>query len=361
MTKRIVGGSVFGLGLFVLLAAFALAFLVAPLLTRIPYDTKPAEIATEASNATFVQAKVSGQTTSIDVGRANLRARTSVQPDVAAAAGIGGAQAGRTVVWKTYERVERTDTGEAIDASESRIALDRTTGAAAPWGGQCLADEPYEKCTAGNVTYAGQLYQFPFGTQKRTYQYYDRQLGHALPIQYRGTGTVEGVSAFRFEQEVPEQPLATSAATIRTLTSRFAPGASTARVMYHTRRTVWVEPVSGVIVSVVDQPHRTLVPDTGPPTVLFDATFRFSPQTLHSVVQSAASGRVRILILHRYAPIGLALLGIAGLLVGYRITRGASPATRRPRTAAVPEHAVPAHAMGPAEAQPAESAAYREP
>ncbi|MDQ1645430.1 MAG: hypothetical protein QOJ50_1614, partial [Cryptosporangiaceae bacterium] len=99
----------------------------------------------------------------------------------------------------------------------------------------------------------------------------------------------------------------------------------------------------------------------GPPTVLFDATFRFSPQTLHSVVQSAASGRVRILILHRYAPIGLALLGIAGLLVGYRITRGAPQTTRRPRTVAVPEHAVPAHAMGPAEAQPAESAAYREP
>jgi hypothetical protein len=344
MTKRVVGGSVFGIGLFLLVAAFALAFVIAPLLTRIPYDTKPAEIATEASNATFAQVTVSGQTTSIDIRRANVRARTSVQPDVAAAAGLGGTQAGRTVVWKVFEKVERTDTGEAISQSESRIALDRSSGAAARWSGQCLADEPYERCEAGNEAYAGQLYQFPFGTQKRTYQYYDRELGRALPIQYRGTDTIEGLRAYRFEQVVPEQPLQASAATIRTLTGRFAPQARTATMLYRTQRTVWVEPVTGVIVSVQDQPRRTLVPDTGPPTVLFDATFRFSPDTLHSVTRSAASGRLTILAAHRYVPIGLALLGIAGLVAGYRITRGAAATNRGDRREPVHVPAQPAEA-----------------
>jgi hypothetical protein len=326
MTKRVVGGSLFGIGLFLLLVAVALAFVIAPLVTRIPYDLKPSETSTEASDATFVQAKVDGQTPSIEVARAGLRARTSVQPDIAATAGLTGADADHSVVWTVFQKVERTDTGESISASESRIALDRTSGAAARWGGQCVADEPYERCAAGNVTYAGQLYQFPFGTQKKTYQYYDTELGKALPISYRGTDTIEGLSAYRFEQVIPEQPLKSSDSTIKTLTGRFAPGATTATVMYRDRRTVWVEPVTGVIVSVKDQARRTLVPDAGPPTVMFDGTFRYSPATLRSITGSAADGRRTILLLRRYAPIGLVLLGIAGLVLGYRTTRRAASA-----------------------------------
>jgi hypothetical protein len=119
MTKRVVGVSLFGIGVCLVLVALGLSLVVAPVMSQLPYDLDSTVITTEASNATFVQVKMVGQTPSIQVEHADLRARTSVQPDYAATSGLTGDIAGRTVVWHVYQKAERADTGEAIDASET--------------------------------------------------------------------------------------------------------------------------------------------------------------------------------------------------------------------------------------------------
>jgi hypothetical protein len=290
-------------------------------MSRIPADLGSTQTTTVASNATFVQFKLVGAVPSIEVQRGDLRFRTNIRPDAAATAKLAGGIAERAVVWNVLQQTERADTGDVISASTSKIALDRTSGAAADWSGQCLASTQEEPCTDGNVKYAGQLYQFPFDTQKKTYQFYDSDLRKTLPISYSGTDTVRGVAAYRFSQVVPEQPLQASPMVLGALVGRFAPGAKSATMMYSTRRTIWVEPVTGVIVSVKEQQHRTLVPDAGSPTVLLDATFQFDPQTQRSIADDAAHGSLMIRSARLYLPIGLGVLGILALVLGYWIIR----------------------------------------
>jgi hypothetical protein len=301
MTRVAVGRSLFGVGMFLLVAALGMALVI----------------------ATFVQLKMVGQVPSIEPARADVKVHTTILPDVPATARLTGSIADRAVVWNVFQKTVRTDTGEAISTADSRIALDRVSGAAVGWNGQCLADEPFMPCATGNVGYAGQLYQFPFDTQKKSYTFYDSSMRKAVPIHYRGTDTIEGLRAYRFEQVITDERLNARAATLSTLTSRFAPGATSAEMIYNSRRTVWVEPVSGVIVSVHDVQRRTLVPATGPETVLFAGTFEFDAATLRSVTDDARGGRLQILALRQYVPIGLALLGLLGLGLGYWITRRA--------------------------------------
>lgn len=346
MTRRVVGVSLFGTGLFLVVAALGLAMVISPLLLKIPYDMAPSLTGTQASDATFVQVKWAAQTPTITLEHAPIHVRTSVQPDATATAGLTGDIADRVVVWNVFQQTERADNGDVINASDSRIALDRRSGAGADWSGQCLADQPFEECTPGNVEYAGQLYQFPFDAKKETHEFFDLNLGRAVPIEYRGEDTIEGLRAYRFEQVIPEQPLQVGPESLGVLMGRFAPGATSAKMMYRTHRTVWVEPVSGVIVSVKDEQHHTLVPNVGEPTVIFDATLQFDPATLSSVTDDARDGRATILALRRYVPLGLGLLGLLALVAGYLLARQ-EPASSRPlRTNARKSHVEPAAVAG---------------
>ncbi|MDM4719405.1 DUF3068 domain-containing protein [Micromonospora sp. WMMA1363] len=322
MSRRVVGIALAGAGLVGLLAGLGLAFGIAPTVTRIPVDLAPTESVTEASGATVVHAELTGERPSIEIVTTDLRATTRIESDAATTATLAEAIRDDAVVWNVFQQTTRVDTGQLVSAVRSAIALDRTSGAAVDWSGQCRVDGPAaEECQPGTVRYSGQLYRFPFDTERTTYQYYDSDLGEALPIHYRGTETIEGLQAYRFEQVVDERPVRTSPQFVGALVARFAPGATTGSVTYRNHRTVWVEPVTGTIVGVREEPHRTLVPDVGQPVVLLDARFEFAPETLRRVTDDAASGRQRILFVRRYLPAGLVLVGLVGLAVGALVVR----------------------------------------
>lgn len=328
--KRTLGGAaLFGGGLFLLVVAAALALVITPLLSKLPFDLDPPETTLEAPGATFVQAKLVNGVPQIGVERGTLRATTGIQPDAGASAELTGALANKAVVWNVYQSVNRADTDEVISASQSRIALDRRSGAAADWRGQCYTDQADEPCQGGSAQYSGHLYAFPFGTEKKTYQYYDSTLRTALPLTYGGTETVEGLTVYRFEQVVSEQPATMDSDLVGTLLAVFAPGATSGTVQYRASRTLWVEPVTGSIVDYRDRQHRVLVADTGVRTTLMDAEFRYTPETRATVVDEAAGGRTTLRFLGWYAPIGLAVLGLLLMAAGYLLVRP----TRRPAPA----------------------------
>ncbi|GAA4724547.1 DUF3068 domain-containing protein [Phytohabitans rumicis] len=323
MKKRVVGAALFGTGLFLLVVAVALAFVVTPLASKMPFDLEPPVTNLDAPNATFVQARMEGGEPTIGVQQATLRASTGIQPDVGAAAELPDSLVNKTVVWNVFQNIKRTDNGEVINATESRIALDRKSGAAANWSGQCYTDQEDEPCRGGNINYRGQLYAFPFGTEKKTYQYYDSTLHTALPINYEGTETVNGLEAYRFRQVVPEQQATMDEELKGVLLGVFAPGSTSGTVQYNAARTLWVEPVTGSIIDYQEEQHRVLVSNTGVRTTLLDAVFRYTPQTRQTVVDKAGDGRSTLLLLGRWIPIGLTVLALLLLAFGYLLTRGA--------------------------------------
>ncbi|HWS32983.1 MAG TPA: DUF3068 domain-containing protein [Actinoplanes sp.] len=337
--KRILGATLFGLGVLSLLLAMALAWVIVPSQRKVPLDLVPPDVVVETAGASFVQAKLLPDgTPQVVVENAGLRSTTGIKPDFNAAAGLDG----DTLVWNVYHSTNRIDTGEMINSAESRVALDRVTGEAVPWHGQCHS-ETQAPCTPGDIAFAGQLYLFPFGTEKRAYQYWDSTLGTALPIAYQAEEDYNGLATYRFQQQVPEQPAEMNPETLAGLLGFLAPGATDGTISYRAVRTLWVEPETGAIVGYREQQHRTLVPDVGQPVVIFDADLQYDKATLDAVRREAEDGLALLTLLGFWTPLGLAVVGMALLAAGYLLTRSAAPGdhprpdeTTRPLPAPVP-------------------------
>ena len=333
MMRRIAGAAFFGLGLVCLVLAAALVWLIVPMERKVPLNLQPPDVVLVAPQATFVQAKLrSDGNPQVSVQHADLRSMTRIQPDFAAAANLTGKLAERTLIWNVYQATDRADTGEPINRAESRIALDRVSGAAVPWDGQCyndvkVAGSDSTGCKPGNIAFAGQLYLFPFNVGRKTYEYWDSGLETVLPIDYRGEENHNGLPTYRFEQVVPQRTVAMDEATLTGLLGFLAPGAHSGSVSYQASRTLWVEPETGAIVGYREQQHRELVPDTGASVPMLDATFEYDQKTLTAVHDQAQHGRFLLLLLGRYVPIGLAVVGLALLALGVLVTRRAAVGT----------------------------------
>jgi hypothetical protein len=339
MKRRITGAALFGLGILCIILAGALAWIVVPSQRKVPLDLVPPDVVVEGQNASFVQVKsLPDGTLQVVVEKAGLRSKTGIKPDFAAAAELEGDLADNTLIWNVYHATDRSDTGEAINRSESRIALDRVSGAAVPWEGQCHNEDPNAPngCVPGNTHFEGQLYLFPFGTEKTTYQYWDSALHDALPIEYQAEENYNGLPTYRFVQQVPQQVIQMEPQTLEVLLGFLAPGATTATVNYQATRTLWVEPETGAIVGYREQQRRELVPNVGAPVVIFEADLQYDEATLKAVHDEAAGGRTLLLVLGFYVPLGLAVLGLVLLVCGYLIAR-----RDRARPQYAPEHAEP--------------------
>lgn len=346
--RRVAGAMLFGLGLLCVVAGAALAWLIVPTLRQVPYKLKPPDVVLNAPGATFVSARtLPGGGPSITVEHGTLRNTTGVKPDYKAAADLSGSLAGKTLIWNVYQATDWVENNTPINRSESRIALDRVSGAAVAWKGQCYNDVKVDKqdtrsCEPGNISYTGQLYLFPFGTQKKTYQYFDGTLGKALPMTYQGQEKVAGLPTYRFQQTVPQQDLAVDQDTLGGLLGFLAPNAKTGTMNYEASRTLWVEPTTGAIVAYTDREHRQLVPAGGQPIDILNATFQYDKATGDAIVDQASTGRSQLLLFGRYLPIGLVVAGLVAIVAAVRITRRgpvparhAAPETPAPEASAV--------------------------
>ncbi|GAA3345125.1 DUF3068 domain-containing protein [Amorphoplanes nipponensis] len=331
------GAVLFGIGVFVVVIAAGCAFYVAPTVARLPYDLamcKQGETegclrpsVARAENARFLQTK-GGDTPVVAIQTGTLESVTEVQPrpDLTDKEMTGPLE-GDTVVWDGYGTVKWVEQNYMVSQYKAELAIDRDTAAAADWKKQYLQDAGPQGDSS--VTFAGQLYKFPFGTGKKTYQYFDRDLRKALPMQFQDTEVIKGLETYRFQQVIPETPLNFSAERLSGLLNAFAKGATSGQVTYSNTRTMWVEPVTGTLIKVQEQQKKTLTPDTGTPTALLDGNFVYTDQTITNNVTSAGDTKSQILLISRNLPIGLAVLGALLLILGlYLVTAGRRSAAR---------------------------------
>jgi hypothetical protein len=338
--KARLGAVLFGIGVFVVVVAAGCAFYVAPAVSRLPYDLamcKPGETegclrpsVARAENARFLQTKGAEGTqpavVAVQTGTAEAVTEVQPRPDLTEKEMTGDLK-GDTVVWDGYGTVKWVEQNFMLSQYKAELAIDRDTAAAAPWKGQYLQDAG----PTGNssVTFAGQLYKFPFHTEKKEYQYFDRDLRKAMPMRFQDTETIKGLETYRFQQVVPETPLNLTEERVKGLLGTFAPAATTGQVNYSNTRTIWVEPVTGTFIKVQEQQKKTLVPDSGTPTVLLDANFIYTDQTISNNVTSAGDTKNSILLISRNLPIGLAVLGALLLILGmFLVASGRRSAAR---------------------------------
>ncbi|MEU4370706.1 DUF3068 domain-containing protein [Micromonospora chersina] len=314
MKHRAIGAVLFGVGVLLLALAAGLVFVVTPALAKLPYDLDSSTSVAEASNAKFLQINDG----SIKINDGNLRSTVLVTQLPKETASLTGDLDGKAVVWRVGQTVERVDNKQLVSAYGAELALDRVSGAALEWGGQWLDDTGEQD---KGIRFAGQIYKFPFNTEKKDYQIFDRDLRAVRDAKFAGTENIKGIETYRFEQVITDEPL-NLGDRLTPLLAAFAPGATDGKVVYSNKRTVWVDPVTGSFIKVREVQKKVLTPNVGAPTTLLDADFAYNEATITASADRAKDSRDSLRLLSVYAPIGLVVLGLAllagGLLVGRR-------------------------------------------
>ena len=94
--------------------------------------------------------------------------------------------------------------------------------------------------------------KFGFGTEQKTYQYFDTIINKATPMEYEDIETIDGAAVLQVR--AGHRADADRRRSRSPATSSGPPTPSVeAPEFYANTRTLWVEPVTGVIVKGVEQ------------------------------------------------------------------------------------------------------------
>jgi hypothetical protein len=308
--RRVLGPVLFAIGFFALCMAALTQFYVAPSLLVAPPD-QSAKSVSEGTDATYLDFS----TISIKTGQ-TLRATRTVRGDVAASNSD-------RVVWDQFLSVQNTADNSVVKATTDRVAFDPRTAEAVSCCGEHVDGKP--------TKHSGLSYKFPFGTEKKTYQFFDTTLKKALPAEFDGEDTVEGVEVYRFVQRIKPTTIASLAAPGRLVgkpNELLVPVEQT----YANVRTMWVEPRTGVIVNGQEEQLQTLHTADGTDTAVLEATLRFTDETRRDSAATAADARSKAVLLGVTAPVTLLVVGLVLFVVGLALLRRrAVPAAQEDR------------------------------
>ena len=280
-------------GAFLIVGAVATPLILAPALVKVPLDQSSVTVS-EAQNATVLDFSTLSERSGV-----NLTAHRAVRGDV------NDGNADRAVFNVGVRVIDDAD--KEITVSTDRVALDRRTAEAVACCAEDINGAPFK--------HEGLTYTFPFGTEKKTYQYFDNTARKAYPAKYLGTEKLQGLTVYKFEMTA--EPVQISEIDVPGSLVGSAEPTVTAGRYYANTRTLWVEPDSGVIVKGQEKQLQTLRDATGTDKVkIIDATLIFNEETQKQQAKAAKDARGQINLLTRTVPIALGVLGLLLVLLG---------------------------------------------
>ncbi|MEO3813714.1 DUF3068 domain-containing protein [Sphaerisporangium sp. B11E5] len=241
----------------------------------------------------------------------NLDITVTTRGDVEAAKGDD-------VVWDEFTAVnDVTNNKQGISYAQRRSAFNKYTGAGVNCCGANVEKEP--------VQLTGQIYLFPFSTEKKTYPVFNSSTRKAFDAKFVGEDTVNGVPVYKFEQTIPPTKIQTLTAPASVL-GMTQPGDVQVDRWYDGTVTYWVEPASGTPVQQEQRRHEVLKTQDGVErSVAFVATARYTPESVNELVAKATDAKGQINTLKVTVPLALLAVGLLFILAGALL------AARRPR------------------------------
>ncbi len=297
-----------GLGVFFVGVAALARFYAYPTLAVAPPD-QIAHTVSEGPDATIFSVADLKEKAHVD-----LEARRTVRGDVVAAEKISKALNRKVVVFdtavvtddsKNYQFPDDASKTDDMPLSfvQERVVLDAHTGEAVRWNpsgndnsGEYIATtlEKEDRLKPDPDTplfkgHEGLVLKFPFGTEKKTYQFWDTTLRKAFPIQFKKETKLDGLKVYMFEQEVPKQnvPLAKPLLVPGSLVDE--PGRDSVEVQrtYQNTRTLWVEPITGAIIKGKEQQLATIAYDGQDKLTATQVTIAYDDATVTKNVKGA--------------------------------------------------------------------------
>ena len=252
-------------------------------------------------------------------------------PGRAKAAGKEGDQA----FWQTTVRSQAEVDGEWTDLSYSNegVSFARKTGTATNCCGDYKSagdlDNPDKTVP---VEHQGNFFKFPFDVQKKTYQWWDGDLGKATDIQFVREEKLEGLTTYVFRQTIDKAEIA-SREVPKAIFGDKASGNVPASVMYGNIRTLWVEPNTGVLIKGQEQVEKSLTSDGYDEVATTLGTIGYSDATVKKNVKDWSSkGSLLGFIGGPLTFLGIGL-GILLIALGLFLILGADRAPGRRRAA----------------------------
>jgi Porin PorA len=299
--RRVIGLTLAGLGAFLFVAALLVRTYVAGQVVKFP--------ANEYVVTTLLGTNVSYFSPSLvkPVTGATIRITDTVKGDASAATSS-------TAVWNEFTYLYDLSNSRVFQYTTRRAAFDRRTAQLV----SCCGANINGNTAVRQTGLSG--YVFPIGTQQTTYQVFDTNLNRPMPYRYEGTGTVGGISVYRFVEQVPPTRSGT-----QSLPGPLV-GASQASVTlpeyYAATNTDWVDPLTGAILKVNQHQRVTLRDATGAQRLLlFSGDLAMTPQSVRTAVNLDATGRVQLNLLEVIVPLAAGLAGLAALIGGILLAR----------------------------------------
>jgi hypothetical protein len=231
-----------------------------------------------------------------------------------------------TVIYVNSTSTKSSD-GVMRSRDVERMAFNQRTGEAVNCCGEFLSNTEGVQTP---VKHKGLVAIFPIPTEKKTYEFWDATLKDATPIKYTGTGTIEGVDVYTFENTTPATKVGTQEVPLNLLGLTGTDNV-TADEMYSVVRKLWVEPNTGVILKRSEQVLDTLNYDGQPRLTLTKVDTQYDAKTVKANADKYGSEGKMLHLVRSVVPLVSLLLGVLLLFLGIALGRRRDNAT--------PEHA----------------------
>ncbi|WP_432950059.1 DUF3068 domain-containing protein [Kribbella sp. CA-253562] len=291
-----------------------------------------------------------------------LTSTRTVRGDVVAAEKISKALDRKVVVFDTAvvtdddpayqfpsEDDAKRDEKAPLSFVQERVVLDAHTGEAVRWDPDPAKDNSGEYITTtlnskdrkrpGDPVFKGHeglVLKFPFGTQKKTYKFWDSTLRKAFPIEFQGETELLGLKVYKFVQVVPKSevpqvtPLKVPGAVIDL---KGQPLVEVQR-SYQNTRTLWIEPVTGAIIKGEEKQLATIDYQGEAKITATDATIGYDEATVKKNVEGAqVDGRAEGGYQEKASQLNLIgyWVPLLSLILGLVLLAGAGFLWRRPK------------------------------
>jgi len=174
------------------------------------------------------------------------------------------------------------------------------------------------------------------GHERANYASFLSDFAHLLGVDTPGPGGTSSLSVYQFEQVIPPTPVGPHiiGGTLnlpQSVLGRTGPDLPVVQ-HYANKRTVYVEPKTGVIVRGEEQQFSTYRDAAGTDVLtLTQANLAFNPATVKQQVETAKESRSSLRMIGTILPIAGALLGLLLTLLGVFLILSTAPAPRRAR------------------------------
>lgn len=303
--RRMIGPVLVGLGVFLVVAAALARFYAYPALARVPagYHSTTELEATGAQIFNSDPEVLAPETHDLEI-----TSKTSEVVDADAPDGVA--------VWTNNTRVDKADGGN-FQLSTEQVAFDEVTGAGVTCEpcGTWIAESASQRTS---TDFEGQIYKFPFDTEKKTYDVWDGTLGEATPATFEGVEKIDGLEVYKFVQVIEPTVVET----------REVPGSVfgsdepsvAADMLYSMTRTFYVEPVTGSPVHRVEERDQELVYN-GQQVPAFVGNVHYTDAQVDELVDQIGTKAMLLGGLRLLYPLVMLLLGLVMLGLGLVINK----------------------------------------